>query len=879
MGVRRRVAGMAKAVLGDRYDMIRARALGEQPPISHDARVQMLDSLDLFDHDFYSAQVGSTMGREEAARHFVERGKHEGFAVHPLLDTEYLPGAVRTAVEAGEIEVLIEHLESPASAQHAWGAVFDPRAGGFDGHLPAAQVAALTDDDPVPVSAEFFGPSPTWGVLRRVAVEQASRSARQRATRTLPLVTDLDKVIDESWLQRASARPAMPAGAQRRVSIVMPVRDREALVGRAIRSVLNQTHQNWELLVVDDGSTDGSVDVVEEFARTDPRVRSIRQSAAGVSTARNVGCQAAEGEFIAFLDSDNVWTPHFLAYSLFGHEEGAVRATYSSTVLRDEKGATKYRGGQVEHADLMVGNSIDLNVLMLERSLLEQVGGFDSSLRRWVDHDFVMRVSALARLVHVPFIGVEYDDARSGAARITTKESNHWQFMVLNKSLCDWDRADRELASRTPGRVSIIVRTHQDLHRTIRCVDWLLRSTADDEVEIVLIDNGSRRAVGRNVAQRYAAEERVKYARLAREYTFAMSSNVGLIESTGEFVLFLREDVEGGENWLQPLVARLNDGFSAVQPLLTQPNGTVQSAGVQFASFQGLPSSFLTDHPAQDALRHDGHGFAALSGAAMLWRAADVVGLRGFSAIYADGLEDVDLCLRAVAEREARFVVESRSVLVQQVTRAPNTSARDHENRRLFLNRWAGALPGPDASEQHRKIGLDVAHTIPDREDALGVARPLVIRPPREVSGTVPALRWAIKIGTGSAFVHDLAAALARAGQQVVIDQPGAFERATSYLDDVVLAVPGSHAIAPQAGRVNVLYITQGPDVLGGDDVNRSDLVFAASVSEADETAERFGRPVRVLSWATDPDGCAAVLVDSVEALLAERNSGSASAT
>jgi glycosyltransferase involved in cell wall biosynthesis len=95
-----------------------------------------------------------------------------------------------------------------------------------------------------------------------------------------------------------------------RVSIVMPTYNRIDTIGRAIASVRDQTFQDWELIVVDDGSTDGTCDLV---AGVDPRVRLIVQENQGVAGARNAALATARGDLVAFLDSDDAWTPHHLA--------------------------------------------------------------------------------------------------------------------------------------------------------------------------------------------------------------------------------------------------------------------------------------------------------------------------------------------------------------------------------------------------------------------------------------------------------------------------------------------------------------------------------------------------------------------------------------
>ncbi|MGN0236550.1 MAG: glycosyltransferase family 2 protein [Lepagella sp.] len=95
------------------------------------------------------------------------------------------------------------------------------------------------------------------------------------------------------------------------ISVVIPLYNKEALIGRTLESVLAQSYQDFEVVVVNDGSSDGSAAVVESFA--DPRIRLIRQENAGVSAARNRGIAEARGEFIALLDGDDIWRPDYLA--------------------------------------------------------------------------------------------------------------------------------------------------------------------------------------------------------------------------------------------------------------------------------------------------------------------------------------------------------------------------------------------------------------------------------------------------------------------------------------------------------------------------------------------------------------------------------------
>jgi glycosyltransferase involved in cell wall biosynthesis len=93
------------------------------------------------------------------------------------------------------------------------------------------------------------------------------------------------------------------------VSVIIPTYNRAHSVRAAVESVLAQTHRNVQAFVVDDGSTDGTADVVSRLWRDEPRVRYVRKDNGGVASARNVGLRGAGGDFVAFLDSDDAWFP------------------------------------------------------------------------------------------------------------------------------------------------------------------------------------------------------------------------------------------------------------------------------------------------------------------------------------------------------------------------------------------------------------------------------------------------------------------------------------------------------------------------------------------------------------------------------------------
>ncbi|HOA81558.1 MAG TPA: glycosyltransferase family 2 protein, partial [Defluviitaleaceae bacterium] len=93
-------------------------------------------------------------------------------------------------------------------------------------------------------------------------------------------------------------------------SVVIPLYNKELSIGNTIQSVLDQTYQEFEIVVVNDGSTDNSLQIVEQI--NDPRIRIINKPNGGVSSARNRGIKEAKSEWIALLDGDDLWTPNYL---------------------------------------------------------------------------------------------------------------------------------------------------------------------------------------------------------------------------------------------------------------------------------------------------------------------------------------------------------------------------------------------------------------------------------------------------------------------------------------------------------------------------------------------------------------------------------------
>lgn len=124
------------------------------------------------------------------------------------------------------------------------------------------------------------------------------------------------------------------------VSVIMPAYNAERFIRQAIESVQSQTFIFWELLVIDDGSSDGTCAVVQELAEKDMRIRLIRnEKNIGVARTRNAGIDLAQGEMIAFLDSDDYWYPEKLEKQLYLAQQTGADAVYCSYMMKYEDGS------------------------------------------------------------------------------------------------------------------------------------------------------------------------------------------------------------------------------------------------------------------------------------------------------------------------------------------------------------------------------------------------------------------------------------------------------------------------------------------------------------------------------------------------------------
>ncbi|NQZ00419.1 MAG: glycosyltransferase family 2 protein [Bdellovibrionales bacterium] len=155
------------------------------------------------------------------------------------------------------------------------------------------------------------------------------------------------------------------------ITIIMPVYNRLAMLPGSIETVLNQTHQNWKLILIDDASDDGTRERIEEWTEQDSRIQLVvKPENGGSARARNLGMEFVMSRYVAFLDSDDLWHPVKLQTQLAEMKKANSAMSYTSYTLIDQRGVETtdpiIPSSQVRARALLGNNEVVLSIVMLD---------------------------------------------------------------------------------------------------------------------------------------------------------------------------------------------------------------------------------------------------------------------------------------------------------------------------------------------------------------------------------------------------------------------------------------------------------------------------------------------------------------------------------
>jgi glycosyltransferase involved in cell wall biosynthesis len=189
-------------------------------------------------------------------------------------------------------------------------------------------------------------------------------------------------------------------------TIVTPTYNREDLVQITIHSIINQTFKDWELIIVDDGSTDNTEEIIQKYLE-DPRIRYIKKANSGQAHSLNVGASHAKGDFITFLDSDDEAYSNWLEVVNANIKEdtpvvcvGAIRKLIDGSKIREGLGAMRI-SGKIIRLKFTCGS------LFIKRSIFSAIGGYDAELKSNIQTDLGYRLVAYLEKLGTKIVAVD----------------------------------------------------------------------------------------------------------------------------------------------------------------------------------------------------------------------------------------------------------------------------------------------------------------------------------------------------------------------------------------------------------------------------------------------------------------------------------------
>ncbi len=504
-----------------------------------------------------------------------------------------------------------------------------------------------------------------------------------------------------------------------RFSIVTPVYETPEPVLRAmLNSVAGQRCGDWELCLVDDASTSPHVgEVLARAAQRDPRIRvHRRESNGGIVAASNDALAMARGEFVALLDHDDELHPTALA-----RVEKAIAADPDADYVytdEDKIDADGRRSAPFFKPDWsperMRTQMYSCHLSVLRRSLVEEVGGFDSEFEGSQDWDLVLKVTERARRVlHVPKVLYHWRMLEASAAG-GGEAAKPWAFEAGGRAVqahceriglparVERDPSDPgvyhlqpELTDQPP--VSIVIPTaggsrevrYENVVLVAHCVRSIVETSTYGDYELVVVaDAATDAAVLAEL--REIAGERLRVVRDERPFNYSARIDRGAAHSEGEHLLLLNDDVEVvTPDWIERLVMYSGvEGVGAVGARLIWEDGRLQHVGIGFEG--GLPGhpyrGYAGDFPGYSNNVRIARNCLAVTAACMMTRRALFEELGGFTTQLPLNYNNADYCLKAWSS--GRRIVYDPDTLLYHFESSSRSSEVEEWEKEWLKDRW-----------------------------------------------------------------------------------------------------------------------------------------------------------------------------------------------
>ncbi len=474
------------------------------------------------------------------------------------------------------------------------------------------------------------------------------------------------------WLDNyAEASPEKPLEYTPRFSVVIPVYNTVTnQLEECIDSVLTQTYRNFELILVDDNSSwDNVVPVLKKYENHEKVKVIYRKTNGHISVATNDGINAAEGDFIVFMDCDDTIEPYSLyEFALKLNENSELDFIYS-----DDNKITE--DGKIRHLpffkpdwspDLFMTMMYTNHLAVYRTSIVKAVGGLRTAYNGSQDYDFTLRFmekSDNKRVGHIPKVLYHWRERKESVAY--AMNSKNYAAVASCRAKEDYIKRNGidAFMEYIPGMsqyrivynvhdnplVSIIIpsKDHPEILR--QCIDSIKKYTAYTNYEIIVVDNGSDNE-NKEIISEYLEENNARYIYKKEEFNFSAMCNRGALAAKGEYLLFLNDDIEiFMPQWLERMLGHAQQPHTgAVGAKLYYPASTViQHTGVTNSPQYGPVHSFmgLNDmSPYYFGLNWADYNAIAVTGACLMVNTDKFNQAGGFDEELPVAYNDVKLC-------------------------------------------------------------------------------------------------------------------------------------------------------------------------------------------------------------------------------------------
>lgn len=539
----------------------------------------------------------------------------------------------------------------------------------------------------------------------------------------------------EEWIRRYDTKAALQSAKLFKdrsmenpfFSIILPVFDPSvSFLESALKSVLDQTYENWELCIVDDASTNPDIKrTLSKFAKRDCRLKiKYREINGHISIASNDAIKMARGKFLVFFDHDDLLPPESLsrvAEVLGQHTE--VKIVYTDEDKIDKKGIRSDPYFKPDwNPELLLSQNYLCHLTCCDKKITQEVGCFREGYEGSQDWDLFLRITeklADSQIFHIPEILYHWRKTNSSTAKsVKTKDyvlgsakrtlldtierrKIDGEVIPVSKKFNYW-RIKRKLPTQQP-MVSILIPTKDKVELLSTCVNSLRNKTNYNNYEIIVLDNDS---VNKNTFlffEKFQKNKLCKVHKVPGSFNYSKINNEGVRVAKGEILVLLNNDIEIINScWLEEIVSHaIRPEIGCVGAKLLYSDDTIQHAGV-ILGLGGVAGhayrGFTKNHSGSRLRLHLNQNFEAITAACLAVKKTIFEEVNGLNEEnLAVAFNDVDFCIK-VRQAEYRNLWTPNAILYHHESasrgsdEAPENKNRFQKEVKYMKETWSNVL-------------------------------------------------------------------------------------------------------------------------------------------------------------------------------------------